>query len=158
MIVAEALTADGFAAFGQVLSGLDSGPERHDFAALVQNARPDARLNIAFVRTALDAVPVTLRLLERHAYSHQLFVPMRDTQQLVVVCGALDSGEPDIGQLRAFVSAGNQAVNYAAGTWHAPRMAIAGSGEFIMARWDDGGPEDTHFRDLDTTVEISVRA
>ncbi len=153
---AHPLTAESFAPFGQVVAGNGSGPERHSYIAEVENARPGARPNITFMRIVVSDPPFLLNVLERHPHSHQMFVPMNGTCQLVVVCPSLPSGAPDHAEIVAFVAAGNQAVNYAANTWHAPRIAIAGTGEFVMMRWDDEGEEDTLHIDLDPEIEIVV--
>jgi ureidoglycolate lyase len=150
------LTKERFAPFGQVVVGDSSGPERHPYIAEVENTRRQARPNITFMRVAVSAPPISLTVLERHPHSHQMFVPLNGTHQLVVVCPSLPSGAPDLAQVTAFVAAGGQAVNYAANVWHAPRMAIAGTGEFVMMRWDDGGEEDTQSIDLDPAIEIAV--
>lgn len=150
------LTKERFAPFGQVVAGDSSGPERHPYSAEVENTRQRARPNITFMRIAVTAPPISLTVLERHPHSHQMFVPLNGTCQLVVVCPSLPSGGPDLAQAVAFIAAGDQAVNYAANVWHAPRMAIAGAGEFVMMRWDDGGEEDTQCIDLDPAIEIVV--
>ncbi len=153
---AQPLTAQSFAPFGHVIAGSGSGPERHPYIAEVENTRPRARANITFMRIAVTDPPVLLGVLERHPHSHQMFVPLNGTCQLVVVCPSLPSGAPDHAAAVAFVAAGNQAVNYAANVWHAPRTAIAGTGEFVMMRWDTGDEEDTQYIDLDPGIEVVV--
>jgi len=153
---AQPLTAERFAPFGHVVAGRGSGPERQPYLAEIENTRPRARPNITFMRITVTDPPILLAILERHPHSHQMFVPLNGTCQLVVVCPSLPSGAPNHAEVVAFVAAGNQAVNYAANIWHAPRIAIAGTGEFVMMRWDDGGEEDTQYVDLDTEIAIAV--
>lgn len=54
------------------------------------------------------------------------------------------SGLPDLTLIRAFLARGDQAVTYAAGTWHAPMMVLgAGSIDFVVVQYANGvGPED----------------
>lgn len=155
-LTARPLSAAEFAPFGQVVAATGDGPQRHAYAARATSTRPDAQPNITFMRVPLDPTPYTLGQLERHPHSHQIFVPLNGTRQLVVVCPSDGSGEPDLDGMLVFVSTGGQAVNYDAGVWHAPRTAIAGTGEFVMLRWDDGGPDDTHHRTLETPVVLEV--
>jgi len=152
------LTPEAFAPFGQVLMGPGQGPERYAFAARMQNERAAARPNMTFMRVALAARPIRIKSLERHVYSNQTFIPLNGTCQLVAVCPSGGNGQPLLEQLLAFVATGAQAVNYNANTWHAPRTAIRGPGEFIMFRWDDGTDLDTEGWPLEEPIEIHFEA
>lgn len=147
-IVAEPLTPEAFAPFGQVLAGTGAATERRPFAAHMHNARAQARPNLTWMRIAPQPLPVTVTALERHPHSNQSFVPMNGTRQLVVVCPSTAGGEPLLAQARAFVASGSQGVNYDANVWHAPRVALCAPGEFAMFRWDDGSAEDTELVEL----------
>lgn len=151
------LTPAAFAPFGDVLMGLDAagGPERHECAARFRNLRPDAKPNLTFMRVPVAEGDITIRALERHRYSNQVFVPLSGTYHLVVVCPSTPAGAPDISGLQAFVASGTQAINYVPDVWHAPRTALSAPGEFIMFRWDDGSATDTELLPLDN--EILVR-
>ncbi|MEJ2166589.1 MAG: ureidoglycolate lyase [Desulfobacterales bacterium] len=155
MIVhAKPLTPEAFAPFGQVLMGPGEGPERYAFAACMQNERAAARPNMTFMRVNRAARPIRIKSLERHVYSNQTFIPLNGTCQLVAVCPSDENGRPTLERLLAFIATGAQAVNYNANTWHAPRTAIRGPGEFIMFRWDDGTELDTESWPLKEAVEI----
>lgn len=155
-IVAEPLTAQAFAPFGQVLAGSGAGPERHPYAARMHNGRAQAQPNLTWMRVAPQPSPVTVTALERHPQSNQAFVPMNGTRQLVVVCPSAADGQPLLSQARAFVASGSQGINYDANVWHAPRVALCAPGEFAMFRWDDGGAQDTELVEL--AVPFVVRA
>lgn len=147
-IVAEPLTAQAFAPFGQVIAGTGDGAERRPFLARMHNGRAQAQPNLTWMRIAPQPLPVTVTALERHPHSNQTFVPMSGTRQLVVVCPSNADGEPALSRARAFVASGGQGVNYDANVWHAPRVALCAPGEFAMFRWDDGGGEDTQLVEL----------
>ncbi|KAJ1536634.1 hypothetical protein HK405_015123, partial [Cladochytrium tenue] len=90
---------------------------------------PPAVPNICVFRSVpTDTLPFPVRLLERHPYSSQLFVPMtrQDTASVaarwpgppryLVVVAPHAPGRPDLpdfSRLDAFVADSNQAVNYA---------------------------------------------
>ena len=152
----EPFTPEVFAPYGQVLMGTGEGPERHNFAAVMENLRIDAKPNMTFMRVALSNLPVRIETLEQHPCSNQAFIPLNGTGQLVAVCPSTPDGKPIVEKLAAFVSTGYQAINYNAKVWHAPRMAISEPGEFIMFRWDDGGPEDTIHLKIDDPVTIEM--
>ncbi|EXJ56435.1 ureidoglycolate hydrolase [Cladophialophora yegresii CBS 114405] len=86
-------------------------------------------------------------ILERHPYTTQTFAPLglsagesdKGSVFLVVVAPSLPGSvkatfpdgtskvvtkPPDLSRLRAFVARGDQAVTYAAGTWHAPMVVL----------------------------------
>ena len=156
IIPAHKLTPEAFAGFGQVLMGPGTGPERHEFAATIENRRESARPNLSFMRVAPATQPIQVAMLERHAFSNQTFVPMNGTYHLVAVCPQDTDGRPVVEKMTAFVATPSQAVNYDAGTWHAPRTVIKGAGEFVMFRWDDGGDLDTELFKIDSPVEINI--
>lgn len=97
--------------------------------------------------SSLSRVPI--RLLERHPFTTQTFVPMGlaasdpSTRYLVVVAPTLaptedfpDGGPPDLENTRAFWAHGAQAVTYGPGTWHAP-MAVVGASrvDFVVLQF-----------------------
>jgi ureidoglycolate lyase len=155
-IRAEPLTAARFASYGQVLSADSASVYRREFAARLDNRRPAARPNMTVIRAAPAAAPVELREVEIHPHSSQTFVPVNGTRYLVAVCPSGADGEPDLTRLEAFVAEGDQSVNFDRGVWHAPRTVLGGSGDLIMLRWDDGGPEDTVLRALPAAVRVDL--
>jgi ureidoglycolate lyase len=102
-----------------------------------------------------------IKILERHPFTTQTFIPLGlgaedpDTEFLVVVAPSLDSSvestdgrhtvdrPPDLKNLKAFLCRGNQAVTYAAGTWHAP-MVVLGKRrvDFMVMQFVNGVAED----------------
>jgi ureidoglycolate lyase len=65
---------------------------------------------------------------------------------------------PDVGKVRAFLGRGDQAVTYAAGTWHAP-MAVVGrrSVDFVVCQFVNGvGDEDCEEVELRERLAVDV--
>ena len=123
IVKARPLTAEAFMPYGQVLMAKGDGPQRREFAAEMQNLRPDAKPNLTFMRVPVAQPPLLITVLERHRFSNQAFVPLCGTRHLVAVCPSASDGEPELADLRVFVADGSQAVNYNADVWHAPRAA-----------------------------------
>jgi ureidoglycolate hydrolase len=158
-VKAKPLTPDAFKPYGQVLMGPGQGPERYEFAAAVDNRRgTNAKANFTFMRSKLAQAPVTVRAMERHVFSNQIFVPMNGTAYLVAACPSTAAGDPDLDRLEVFVATGGQAINLDTGVWHAPNTPLGAPGEFVMLRFDDGSPADTELRSLDTPIEVDVSA
>lgn len=97
-----------------------------------------------------------IRVLERHPFTTQTFVPMGlagsdpSTRYLVIVAPTLaptedfpDRGPPDLDNIRVFWAHGGQAVTYGPGTWHAP-MAVVGASrvDFVVLQFCNGVPEE----------------
>ena len=138
------LDAKSFAPFGGVFSfagehtrvnqgrgtrtnlGLDS--HTHDARA--------TRLQSALYRLQPSRLPFTVTILERHPLSAQLFLPLRVGHYLIVVCGSGPDGWPDVATACAFTGNATQAIQYHAGTWHAPLVSLDQPGEFLMQLWE----------------------
>lgn len=103
----------------------------------------------------------TSKVLERHPFSTQTFVPMgrsrNDVAYLVIVAPTASDGLPDLSGLEAFIVKGDQAVTYGAGTWHAPMVALGDVVDFAVLIHENGvANEDCQEVYLDTAlVEFS---
>jgi ureidoglycolate lyase len=156
------LTHDAFAPFGEVIEfeGArhytinDGYAERyHDLARLdVTEAGGRPLLNI--FRAKPRALPLRIQMVERHPLSSQAFLPLALTPFLIVV--APPGRTPGPSDLRAFVTQGQQGVNYARGTWHHPLIAFGRPADFLVI--DRGGEEENCDETQFDTVEILLEA
>ena len=155
-IVAQPLTADAFAAFGEVLDCLDE-PGRNFYNASLANGRKDAAvdLSIARVNPCTD-LPLAARELERHEFSSQTFIPIDVARYLVVVAPAAADGGPDAAGARAFIATGRQGITLRLNTWHHSMTVLDAPGEFAVLMWCDGGSGDEEFRDLSQPFNVLV--
>jgi len=152
-INAEPLTAEAFAPFGEVFSRL-SEPGRLDPQLILENSRPGARPVLTLIRVAPKQVPLEVTMLERHPHSSQTFVPLQVTRYLVIVAPKQPDGGPDLAQVRAFVVAADQGVNYRLDTWHHSLTVIDKEGEFAVLVWNDGSSADTEFLPLSESFVV----
>jgi len=157
-ISVEALSAAAFAQFGDVI---EVGPSTrqfsinegfatrfHDLAhidVLDQGGWPI--LNI--FRAVPRALPMQLRVMERHPLGSQAFMPLSQRPYLVAVAPASIQLEP--AQIRCFLALAGQGVNYAKGTWHHPLIALESPSDFLVV--DRGGCAQDHNLD-----EVNVLA
>lgn len=141
---AQPLTRAAFAAFGEVIAtdGAASYPinggraQRYHALATVDGTRAEGQPVISIFRTAPVTLPYPVVVLERHRLGSQAFMPLHDRPFVVVVApnGADDCpGEP-----QAFLTDGRQGVNFRAGTWHAPLLALHAQCDFLVV--DRAGP------------------
>ncbi|HEX2012542.1 MAG TPA: ureidoglycolate lyase [Roseateles sp.] len=140
----EALTPQAFAPFGEVIEA-DAAAQRfpinggtterfHDLARL--QAGPQGRLIVSIFRAQPRVLPQDITLLERHPLGSQAFVPLSGRPYLVVV--ARPGTPPRREDLRCFLARGSQGVNYAAGVWHHPLLALQDQSDFLVI--DRAGP------------------
>jgi ureidoglycolate lyase len=142
----EPLAPDTFAPFGDVIeaSGAvnhftinDGNTERyHDLAHIDPGAGGKAIVSI--FRGQPRALPFEVAMMERHPRASQAFVPLSGRPYLVVVAAA--GPAPAAAGLRVFLCQGTQGVNYAAGVWHHPLLALGQVSDFLVI--DRSGPGD----------------
>ncbi|MFC4260902.1 ureidoglycolate lyase [Marinobacter lacisalsi] len=141
-IVAEPLTREAFAPFGEVIdtNGADSFPinqgrtERFHALATMELLGDDPRGILSIFRgQPLD--PLEITLMERHSLGSQAFVPINDGAFLAVVA---PPGEFDEAAVRVFLVRGAQGVSYRAGTWHAPLLPLFADSDYLVV--DRQGP------------------
>lgn len=132
-----------FAPYGDVIEtdGADHYPINdgtclrfHDLARITVGADGHPLINIFRARPV--AWPLQIEKLERHPLGSQAFYPLERQPYLVVVAGPSDL--PDEVVPRAFLASGRQGVNYHAGVWHHPLLALDVESEFLVI--DRGGP------------------
>ncbi len=162
-LAAQPLTRESFAPFGEDI-GLDlqngsaanqGTAERFDYVAKLEQDRADkARANLSVFRAAPQAMPFSVRLLERHPHSTQMFVPLRAERFLIIVAPSGSDG-PALDGLKAFVCTQGQGINYKRGTWHHPVVALDAPAELIMLAWEDGTSGDCEERSLPEPIWIS---
>lgn len=141
-IRAQALTAETFAPFGDVLEARGIAEKiinrglchrYHDRARLDFG---DGRAGISIFEAEARALPYELDLLERHPDGSQAFVPMHREEWLVIVAPD-EHGVP--GTPLAFLAAPGQAVNLSRGTWHGVLTPLSAPGLFAVIDRIGGG-------------------
>lgn len=139
----EPLTRTAFAAFGDVIEAdgaartyaINAGTTMrfHDLAT-IDTTRDGGRPVMSLFRAQPRPLPFLVRQLERHPLGSQAFVPLSPHPYLVVV--ATDPAATP----RGFLARDGQGVNYRAGTWHHPLLALDAVSDFLVI--DRGGPGD----------------
>lgn len=146
------LSREAYEKYGTVIAADESLPfkfanmgtaKRFNKLCQLENLRSDkAKLNLCVFRCSpLTALPLELRLLEKHEYSTQVFMPMADkSTYLAIVC--LGKDKPDLSTLRAFLVEGSQGVSYYPGVWHYPMTALYEQIDFSCLVFEDDGADD----------------
>lgn len=134
------LTKENFAPFGEVIACEDNDffhindAHTERYHALVQTEiEGEARTGISIFRNIkTTTLPFEISMLERHPIGSQAFIPMQGQKFLVIVAPNLNANEPDLSQLKAFMTNGSQGVNYRAGTWHHPLLTLESPSDFAV--------------------------
>lgn len=149
-IVIEPLSAAAFAPFGQVIEMAgahhypinDGMTERYHDLARVELGGMHPRPLISLFRGQPYALPLTLKMVERHPLGSQAFYPLSANPWLVIVAED-DHGAP--ARLRAFQPAAGQGVNIAMNTWHGVLTPLEASSDFLVVdRGGDGNNVQEH--------------
>lgn len=142
-IVAQPLTAEAFAPFGEVLEAAGE-PDRiinqglcgrfHDRATI---DILEGRAGLSLFRSEARVLPYRLEMVERHPLGSQAFLPM-SLDPFLVVAAPDEGGVP--GAPRAFRTAPGQGINFARGTWHGVLTPLAPPGLFAVIDRIGAGP------------------
>ena len=144
MLIAQPLTAEAFAPFGQVIVAPEK-PGRAFLGSLIENRRDAAALDFSLSHTAASALPFEARLMERHPVSSQAFLALDVARFLVIVAPTIEDG-PDMSRAQAFIGSAGQALVYAPATWHHGMIALDRPGRFAIIMWcaEDGRNDEFH--------------
>ncbi len=131
------LTRERFAPYGDVIEAgsaattamNDARFERFDDLCGVDPGDGRVAVSIATSRVA-TSLPYVIELVERHPLGSQAFVPLSPCRMLVVV--APPGAAVVAADLEAFESNGRQGINYRAGTWHMPLIALESGQRFLV--------------------------
>ena len=158
MLTTEPLTPAAFAPYGEVLAP-PAQRGRVYFDSGLGDRRLDARASLSMIRVPpLPSLPMQAKVLERHEFSSQSFVPLSVSRWLVVVAPAAAAGGPDVLRARAFIAGPGQGITLHIGTWHHGLTVLDREAEFAIFMWRDGGSGDEEIVTLASPFEIAVPA
>ncbi|KAF9912675.1 Allantoicase [Linnemannia zychae] len=118
--------------------------------SLDKTCSPDlkpATANIAIFQCykPVETKEIGVRLLERHSYSSQMFVPMGGDGNggfVVVVAKDRSDGNPDLSTLKAFTVTNSQGINYKPNVWHHPMIVTGRPVTFLTITHESGVGKD----------------
>ena len=154
-LIPEKLTAENFSDFGEVVSieskeskTINDGfAEKFSDIATLDTLEEKGQTSVHMFVAKSRRFPLHISMLEKHPYFSQTFIPRHSSPFIVVV--APPSKSPVIENLRAFITNGQQGVNYFRGVWHFPLISTNDSSEFIVI-------DRKHNEDLDTIEQCEV--
>ena len=138
ILTPEILTAENFSQFGQVISleqkdflTINNGyAKKYPDLATIDTQEHGGTTTVHIYVAKKRQFPLQINMLEKHPFFSQTFIPKDNQPFLVVVAPASD--EPNIKDIRAFISNGEQGVNYSRGVWHFPLISVKDDVQFIV--------------------------
>lgn len=97
----------------------------------------EARVILSIARAQPFSLPLDLKMMERHPYGSQAFIPLKPARFVVIVAPD-DNGKP--GTPSAFLASPGQGINYFLGTWHSVLTLLGEQTDFLIV--DREGEED----------------
>lgn len=140
-IVIHRLTQENFAQFGDVIEiqgndffTINQGlTERYHALALAKIIGGNAEVGISVFRNLhATKLPFQVEMLERHPLGSQAFIPLQQQSFIIVVASSLNQNQPNEQQIQAFISNGQQGVNYHTGVWHHPLITLQTQSDFLV--------------------------
>ena len=159
-IIAQPLTKDAFAPFGQVIEKAGSEERlinngkcvRHHNLAKIELAGPAAEPSINIFCGQPYEMPLELKMVERHPVGSQTFIPMHQRPFLVVVCPD-QNGVP--GTPIAFLTRPGQGINLKMGQWHGVLTPLDEPGDFVVVdRIGEGDNLEEHYFEKPWTISL----
>ena len=140
------LTQAAFAPFGEVIEAvgepsywINDGQTERFHALSLATALPatEQQGSVAvgmsiFRNQVVLALPSAIHMLERHPLGSQAFIPLAGQAFVIVVAKPRNENQPDEAEIYAFISNGQQGVNYHAGTWHHPLLTLEAPSDFLV--------------------------
>jgi len=159
------LSRESYGPYGQVIDVDPSQPfkpanfgraKRYNMLVDAKNLRPEsAVLNACIFRCSAWCEPqLELKLLERHEFSTQVFMPMEAGRYITIV--ALGQDQPDLDTLAAFVMEGPQGISYHPGTWHYPMTVLDKQLDMFCLVYEDGTSGDCEIKNLASPVIVQI--
>jgi len=101
-------------------------------------------------------IPFQLKIVERHPYSTQMFIPMTASHYLVIV--ALGGDKPDFSTLKVFRAKKNQGISYHPGIWHSPLVSLGETeADYTCIVFEDGTSGDCEEFYLEDPILVKVK-
>lgn len=142
-LAVEPLTAEAFAPFGEVIEVAGTAETinygrtlKYADRARIDVAADGGRPALHLYRSQPTALPLEVRVLERHPLGTQAFFPLGGLPWLVIVAPPGEAAARDA--VRAFRVTGDQGVNLGCGVWHHFQVSLEAPSDYLVI--DRAGP------------------
>lgn len=140
--------AAAFAPFGQFVTPPGESGTRAFYSDAFTGAPEDTAAVVHVNNVAMQALPITATVIERHPHVAQCFVPLDVSHYAVVVMPSDANGDPDPSGALGFDVPGTMGVIYAPDVWHLGATVFERDGYFVVTMWRGGAQDDDEFREI----------
>lgn len=148
------LTAEAITPFGSIIEAPSVAGDRSDYTQWLGSERAGMSARLHINHLLPTALPYNCKVMERHPYSAQLFLPLHVVRYVVVVAPTARDGTPELAAVRAFLAPAHCGVVYAAGVWHAGATVLERPGSFAVLMWRNETADDEEFLTLPSPLQI----
>lgn len=159
------LTREMFKPFGDVIEAGEAAEtftindgyatRYHDLAS-IDICGSGSRPLINIFRGRPRPLPLTIHMMERHPLGSQAFVPLHHNPFVIVVAPKGEIAGPE--NLSAFITNGNQGVNYRRNIWHFPLLVLGNNSQdfLVIDRGGEGDNCEEHFFEKDAVCILQL--
>jgi ureidoglycolate lyase len=138
------ITRKNFAAYGDLISSdnikaidINAGyAKRFDNLANINTSRDGGKTIVSIFSTLKRTFPMKIDMMEKHPLGSQAFIPMKETNFIVLVAPPGD--KPEISKIESFVVSRGIGINYKPDIWHFPLISTENMNFLVMDRKGTG--------------------
>jgi ureidoglycolate lyase len=138
------ITRKNFATYGDLISSdnikpidINSGyAKRFDNLANINTSRDGGKTTVSIFSTLKRTFPMKIDMMEKHPLGSQAFIPMKETNFIVLVTPPGD--KPEISKIESFVVSRGIGINYKPDIWHFPLISTENMNFLVMDRKGTG--------------------
>lgn len=121
-------------------------PGRVYFQEALGNLRSSAAPSLSTItKEPSPGLPFEIKVLERHEFSSQSFMPAQVKTWMIVVAPSNQEGQPDLDHVQAFLADASQGITYRPNTWHHELTVFQEPAKFNIFMWRDQTSSDEEF-------------
>ena len=134
------ITRKNFAAYGDLISSDNIKPidinagyaKRFDNLANINTSRDGGKTIVSIFSTLKRTFPMKIGMMEKHPLGSQAFIPMKETNFIVLVAPPGD--KPEINKIESFVVSRGIGINYKPDIWHFPLISMENMNFLVVDR------------------------
>ena len=138
------ITRKNFAAYGDLISSDNIKPidinagyaKRFDNLANINTSRDGGKTIVSIFSTLKRTFPMKIDMMEKHPLGTQAFIPMKETNFIILVAPPGD--KPEISKIESFVVSRGIGINYKPDIWHFPLISTENMNFLVMDRKGTG--------------------
>lgn len=144
IIIPIKITRSNFSSYGDLISSNDVSPininegfaKRFDNLANINTSKDNGKTSVSIFSATKRIFPMKIEMMEKHPLGSQAFIPMKETNFIVLVAPPGD--KPEINKIESFVVSRGIGINYKPDIWHFPLISTENMNFLVMDRKGTG--------------------